>query len=216
MTISWILIVSEKKKMARKTKSRKIPKQILVLGEGQSERQYFIEMQRHEDSVFALKPELPKSQDYGHIFRYAINNAEEHQKVFCLIDIDYILNQNKYEEYKAEQNKALKVRNIVVCESCPCFETWFVLHFEEVSKPFTYCDSLISEKLQNRIQNYKKADSKRNYYALLKNKQQDAINRAEVIVKRRNKEIATGLHNPRVCRIPFTEIHLLIKELLEI
>lgn len=133
--------------MAGRSKKRKTKKNILIIGEGKSEKQYLIEMKKVEKLKYALKPDLPKKSDYKYLFSFAEDNAEFYSKVYCLVDLDYVIRDDKFAQYSAIKEKTLKnKKNIEVFESYPCLETWFAFHFEYFRKTYDFCDKLIKEK----------------------------------------------------------------------
>ena len=203
--------------MARKINKRKLEEKVLILGEGISEQSYFIEMKESEHLNYTIKPELPKKPDYNAIFKKAENEAEYYLKVFCLIDLDYIIRDGLFSEYNnAKQNLLKENKNVQIFENYPCLETWFAFHYEYFSREFASCKDLINDLLntENRFKDYKKGDSFRKYYNQLKPYQTEAIIRAQKAFQNRSKGIADDLYHVNDCQMAFTEIYLIIKELL--
>ena len=95
--------------MVRKNKNKQpLRKGILIIGEGDSERTYFTELKTQERLKFRIKPDLPKNSNYKGIFEKAEENAEDYKLVFCLIDLDHILNsenRSEYEDYKRKKGE---------------------------------------------------------------------------------------------------------------
>jgi len=203
--------------VARKIKKRKLEKKILILGEGTSEQSYFIEMKESEHLSYTIKPELPKNSNYDTIFKKAENEAEYYLKVFCLIDLDYIIRDGLYSEYNNYKQKLQREnKNVQIFENYPCLETWFAFHYAYFSREFASCKDLINEflNIKNRLMDYKKGASSRKYYNQLKPYQNEAIIRAERTFQNRSNGIAENLYRVNDCQVAFTEIYLIIRELL--
>lgn len=212
--------------MVKKIKERQsLRKSILIIGEGDSENAYFKELKSHYHLKFHLKPELPSASDYKSIFKKAKENSDVYEFVFCLIDLDHFLNSNNckqmYEQYEAEKKKLFDFSSsIIVIESCPCFEIWPFLHFDDKSQPTeTYCKNLINKKLKTYLPSYdfnKKVESIRAAYPELKKRQQYAIMKSEQYRKIRNTKISCGDYEESRCPIAFTGIDIIVKKLISL
>ncbi len=98
---------------------------------------------------------------------------------------------------------------INVALSVVCFEYWILLHFEKTTKPFSKCDDIISYIKKNYISNY---DKKINYYALLKEKIEEAINNAKWLEKQVNIDLENGV---KIQDLPsYTNVHWLVRKLI--
>ncbi len=150
--------------MARKDrKPRKLKKAIAIIGEGISEQEYFKSLKRNRKYSFKVKPELPKKSDFSSIFDKAKNLIEEDEYsfVYCLIDMDYIINDKLQNKFLRESKNIIKTigrDKIKIINSNPCFEVWFLFHFLQ-RVPFFSTDSTVSEKLRNYspFKNYDKS-----------------------------------------------------------
>ncbi len=205
--------------MARKTNSKKLGKKILILGEGKSERQYFVEMKKTESLSIEIQPELPRKPYYRTIFSAAEYYSDYYLKVFCLIDLDYIVRDGLFMEYNNRKQAIFtRCKNVQVFESYPCLETWFAFHFEEFSREFVYCDDLIDNKLEikNRFKDYKKGNASKKYYNQLKPLQRDAAIRSQRACQNRLSGISSGMYQENRCQLPFTDIYKIVQELLVI
>ena len=85
------------------------------------------------------------------------------------------------EQYKKEQIKEAisigKNKNENVIISNPCFELWFLLHFEYTTKYFSSNRELIKE-LKRYIKNYEK---NLDVFTMLEDKQMDALKNAKML-----------------------------------
>src|SRR5690606_27609054 len=94
--------------MARPDKKRKLLRRIAVVGDGVTEKIYFEqlkEIERIKDVV--IKPELPSKSSKGGSYKKAINTAkslaeEGYDHVYCLIDFDTVLSENKLADFIQE------------------------------------------------------------------------------------------------------------------
>lgn len=91
----------------------------------------------------------------------------------------YVLLDADSEQYKKEQIKEAisigKNKNVNVIISNPCFELWFLLHFEYTTKYFSSNRELIKE-LKRYIKNYEK---NLDVFTMLEDKQMDALKNAK-------------------------------------
>jgi hypothetical protein len=82
----------------------------------------------------------------------------EYDKVYALIDLDKIHQDNKYAEYQLTKKK-VEEAGLIVLENNPCFEIWLLLHFVYTGKLFSYCDDVVAELRKiGRIPGYAKTD----------------------------------------------------------
>ncbi|MBQ8706797.1 MAG: RloB domain-containing protein [Succinivibrionaceae bacterium] len=125
------------------------------------------------------------------------NNAFD--RVFCVFDKDQ---HSNYDTALRELSNAGS--HFTAITSVPCFEYWFLLHFEYTTKPFSSASSVISE-LKRYIPFYAKNNS--GVFFALKDKMITAIRNAENV-------------NAYVSRIstdnPSTKVVDLVKYLLEL
>jgi hypothetical protein len=127
---------------------------IAVIGEGITEREYFKSLKQHEKFPFKFKPEIPKHSDIRSILIKAESLANSFDLVYCIIDLDRILLNSKELEFY-NKNKS-KIKNIIIIENNPCFEIWFLLHFELSTRAYENCPSLIT-LLKKHIPDYNKS-----------------------------------------------------------
>jgi len=133
--------------MARPDKKRKLLRRIAVVGDGVTEKIYFEqlkELERIKDVV--IKPELPNKSSKGGSYKKAIYTAkslaeEGYDHVYCLIDFDTVLSENKLVDFTQEL-KSIKRDEITVYINNPCFETWVLGHYEKTGKAFADCDTV--------------------------------------------------------------------------
>ncbi|MBN2830205.1 MAG: RloB domain-containing protein [Candidatus Cloacimonetes bacterium] len=199
----------------RKNKIRDLKSSTLILCEGESEKQYIIRLKsREREALRYLKidpqPYIPQG-DAISILNKAIEEAEYRKNVYCLIDLDQVHTQQKFDKYIIFKNKALMKSNILVIESYPCFETWVKFHYELITKEVCVCDSMKDEVLKH-IVNYEKGDKGFDLYSHLKPLLPIAVTNAKSAENNRNKILELNTKE-KDCRLPFSDIYQLIEAL---
>lgn len=169
--------------MARPTNRRTPKTAYAVVGEGITEYYYFNNLKQVEElhlksKSFTVKPDRPKTSNFKEIIAKAeMLIVEGYDKVFCVLDLDYIVKQNVVEEYRRLRNKASKCGKIVFVESMPCFELWLLLHYKYTSQEFQN-DDAVGSLLKCEIAQYEKSQKywkTANLYGVLKPRLNDAI-----------------------------------------
>lgn len=169
--------------MARPDKKRKFIRRIAVVGDGVTEKIYFEqlkELERIKDVV--IKPELPSKSSKGGSYKKAINTAkslveEGYDHVYCLIDFDTVLSENKLAEFTQEL-KETDSKKITVYINNPCFETWVLVHYEKTGKAFADCDTVgkaITKHLKDYCKNQEYLRKKILYKTLRPQLETDAV-----------------------------------------
>ncbi|MBC9130473.1 RloB domain-containing protein [Frischella sp. Ac13] len=136
---------ANRKDIRRNNNYRPIIPKILILTEGVSEKIYF-EGLKNKFSLSTLSVMKSEYTDSVGLIKNAIKIAEEsiqkhepYDYIFCVFDLDTVNNKNFinkiiiYENQNPEQPKV----KIFPIYTYPCFEIWFILHFDLCTKPFT-------------------------------------------------------------------------------
>ena len=100
-------------------------------------------------------------------------DAELGDKAFCLIDADF--DKNKDQVIRKAEKKAVKY-GIKLIVSAPCFEVWYICHYECSTAKFT-SNNEVFNKLRSYFNSYSK--SKEDMYQNLKDKTEKAIQNAK-------------------------------------
>ena len=195
--------------MARKENYIKAKnKGIAIVGDGLCERLYFEQMKTYEKLTTQIKPELPDKGSWKTLFNKVEKLLEtEYDLIHCIIDYDTVINENAFEEYNKQKIGFEETGKVKIYECNPCFETWYLLHYELTTRPFENCDA-VSSVLKKHISGYDKTEkyyTKKKIYSFLKENQPKAIANAERLEKDR-KDFSKN--HPRA------EMHKLIRELL--
>jgi len=132
----------------RRINNRSTQKQVYIIGDGHSEKIYFEQLKVNEDiKGLNIKPELPVHSGYKSIFTKAKAYIKEDKecKVYCLIDFDKIVEEGKVKQFNKDLEAVLKNKQIQVFINNPCFEFWFLCHFEKRTGAFKNCDAVANE-----------------------------------------------------------------------
>lgn len=105
-------------------------KSIAIIGEGETEWFYFESLRVACRYPYKLTPGFPQHADIEHILKLAkAKLAEHYDYVVCLIDMDRLYEKpaemKKYLSFKSRKEN----RDIMLVETSPCTEFWFLLHF---------------------------------------------------------------------------------------
>ena len=197
--------------MARKTKDRKLRIKYAVLGDGRTEQFYLKHLKEIKGYGYAIKPSL--------FNRLTIEEAEGTiddlrsggaNKIIYLTDYDTIINQHKKRKFNELRKKYIKLPEVMICETMPSIEFWFLLHYHYTTKAFRNAAEA-EQALRKHIPDYAKGKD-----SFLKNckwveqlisngKMEQALNFAQKIMDKKSKE-SIGAH------FPYTKLHRAIKE----
>ncbi len=182
--------------MARPDKKRELLRRIAVVGDGVTEKIYFEqlkEIERIKDVV--IKPELPSKPSKGGSYKKAINTAkslaeEGYDHVYCLIDFDTVLSENKLSDFTQEL-KGINTEEITIYINNPCFETWVLVHYEKTGKAFSDCDTVkkaVTKHLKDYCKNQEYLRKKNLYETLRPQLETNAIPNAKFLEDNREEK----------------------------
>ena len=123
---------------------------------------------------------------------------------FVVVDLDN--NEDKAKEIQQLEARK-RVEKFIV--SNPCFEVWYLLHYEYSTRSYINADAVIKE-LRKHYPEYEKTSD---MYMILKEKMGDAITNSEKLEEFHS--IEKHLHSDTGCN-PYTDVHKLVKTLIEI
>lgn len=87
--------------------------------------------------------------------------------------MDTVHIENKLQQYSIRKSK-LEKKGVKILESNPCFEIWFLLHFDYTTKLFDSCDAVTRElRKRPELNDYNKSQEyhgKKNLYRELKDR----------------------------------------------
>ena len=116
----------------------------IITGGKNTERYYFEHISNLTEYKFTVRPRFCNSESkYYKVFPKWIDeiltNAPD-TKIFCVFDFDTIYNNKQnIDNHRAFENnikKHIKNGNVILCPSMPCFEYWFLLHFDNRTRLF--------------------------------------------------------------------------------
>lgn len=198
-------MVSQKfKKLLQRKSAGPKKKNALIICEGEkTELHYFVDLRKElclMPSDVAVMPS-PKGSAPISVAESAFEiardkNGPKYNDIFCVFDKD---THPRYEE-AIQKIRNTKFKNTTIHEitSVPCFEYWFLLHFEETTKPFD-AKQLKSELRRNHIPGYE--ENMANIFTQTKHRLNTAITRAKRIEAECKK---TETDNPS------TKVHKLV------
>ena len=222
-------------KMARhKAKSqqlkRNVPKRepydrVLIVCEGEKTEPYYFNYLKNKYKLSTANIEITgeSSSSPNRVVEYAkdlvkeaIKNKNPFDKVFCVFDKD------KHEKYNDAiiELETLSKRNLslknptswkdALINSVPCFEYWYLLHFEYTTQPFTTFEGKggsseeVIERLKKHIPNYEKSNE--GIFILLATE--------DIAIKNSKKALEEAEKNQT--DNPSTKVHILVEYLKSI
>jgi len=133
---------------------------VALVGDGHTERLYFSDV-RDTDRPADLEifPDYPKRiGNYQGVLDKAIALTDNYNRVYALIDIDKVIQDNQQWAYNQAKATA-QAAGVIVLENNPCFEIWLLLHFVHTGKLFNNCNEVSTELRRNgRIPGYEKSE----------------------------------------------------------
>jgi len=175
--------------------------------EGKCELWYLQRLKQHERLSVNLEPRLPQKKTLQKQYELVEKLAEEEsEKVFWIVDFDTIMketrevkkgNKTLLQEFQELYDKCKNNDKIIVVVNNPCFEYWFLQHFEQTSKHFTAYAEL-EKNLKKYLIDYEKTEkyyknSRQDIYQKLKENQQIAIFNSEKLGEFSFENSTTGI-----------------------
>ncbi len=116
---------------------------LLIVCEGKTEETYFSALKSHTNArkKFHLTVRCPnpgtgdqlKLVYWANRFYKQRGKANTFDKVWCIFDLEQPPKQPSFQQAIEEAGR----KNFQVCASNPCFEVWLLLHFEDISRPYS-------------------------------------------------------------------------------
>jgi len=177
---------------------------VLIVTEGDTERIFFDSLKQRNSNI-RIKPERGKRTNARQLVEYCVErikmselDIEDGDIAICAFDVDNNSQKDLQEALRnAEKNK------IIVAISNPCFELWYLLHFQEINHHVTPKE--IRGYLSKHIRNYDKTED---YRELLTPHGKEALVRTKRIVKTRGIRIISEYIESE--NNPCTSIHIAI------
>ena len=124
--------------MARGRKERELKRsRITVIGEGLTEKWYFEHLRSIKGFRYDCKPRFFTQQSYGEMSKLIDSVIENGGIAVCVCDAD-ITRTNPIEQTRLEElkKKFSNNDNVIICDSMPSIEFWFLIHYLNTSKYF--------------------------------------------------------------------------------
>jgi hypothetical protein len=142
--------------MGRKIGHRALRTKYVVLGDGLTEQYYLTHLKEIRGYGYSLRPHFFSS--------ITIETAEliidELLSGGCdcivyITDYDTIVGQNQHRKYLQFISKYRKNHEVLICESMPSIEFWFLLHYIKTTRNFRNADEAVKE-LKKHIPDFSK------------------------------------------------------------
>ena len=146
--------------MARRKPTRQ-PKAPIptIIGAGITEQWYFTHIQRIFGYRLKIRPRFFGQEDVFQLSKKIEAVINDGGIAIVVFDADVASWDDKErQKFDALKRKYAKSKNVVLCDSMPSIEYWFLLHYEDIHRLFPTSASVISV-LTKHISGYDKTDS---------------------------------------------------------
>lgn len=133
--------------MARKVKTRQqnvpIP---TIVGAGITEQWYFTHLQRIFGYRVKVRPRFFGQEDIFQLTKKVESVIQDGGVAIAVFDAD-VASWDKKERMKLEvfRKKYAKNKNVIICDSLPSIEYWFLIHFADIHRLFPTSQSVCKE-----------------------------------------------------------------------
>ena len=146
--------------MARRTNIKKSQSPIpVIIGAGITEQWYFSHLQNLLNLRIRIRPRFFGSENIHELDKKIAQVISEGAIAVCVFDTD----TTEYSEAEAKKVESLKRKyanrkNVVLCDSLPSLEYWFLIHYEDTNRHFA--NSHAAEVvLRSHIPSYEKKET---------------------------------------------------------
>lgn len=145
--------------MARKIKHRdQKPTIPTIVGAGITEQYYFTHLKLILGCHVKVRPRFFGQEDIFQLSKKIENILNDGGRVIAVFDADVAFWQpDEKIKLKALKKKYEKNPNVIICDSLPSIEYWFLLHFLDIHRLYTNSESVIKD-LRKFIPYYEKTD----------------------------------------------------------
>ena len=173
--------------MARARKERQLKRpRITVIGEGLTERWYFDHLRTIKGYKYNCKPRFFSHQSYEELTKQIEKVVQNDGIAVCVCDADITRNnEERSRKLREMKSKYAKDERVLICDSMPSIEFWFLIHYMNTSKYFKDVNDII-RVLKKFIPNYEKTEDfleKQNWVAIMSEDKRlnDACKRAALL-----------------------------------
>jgi len=195
--------------MARRSQRRETKKTFVVLGDGITEQFYLKHLKEIKGYKYSIRPSL----FVGITFEKAECIINEYLSGGCnniiyLTDYDTIVCQDKVTEFNHFKSKYSSCKEVLICETMPSIEFWFLLHFIFTTREFRNSGE-VERMLKSYFPDYSKEksylESKRWVERLVEGEKLEFAKTNAIKILRKRDSDACGRH------LPFSEVHKAIE-----
>jgi ribosomal protein S18 len=142
--------------MGRKQKIREPKSGIYIIGEGITEQYYFTHIKQLHGFHCIIKPRFFGNTSIFGMRKKIEELLREDVIVICVFDADVSMhNENERKNLEQLKNKFRKNKNLILCDSLPSIEYWFLLHYENTNRYFIDFKA-VENSLRKYINDYEK------------------------------------------------------------
>lgn len=132
--------------MARRIKERELKNpMITIIGEGATERYYFTHLKRLRGYNYVCKPRNFTEQTFDEMHKQIDRVLADNGIAVCVFDADVTrtrpVEKIKYDDMR---RKYAKNQSVILCDSMPSIEFWFLLHYLNTNRYFATSDDVIT------------------------------------------------------------------------
>lgn len=146
--------------MARRIRERKLKNPtITIIGEGATERYYFTHLKSLRGYNYVCKPRNFTEQTFDEMQKQIERVLADNGIAVCVFDAD-VTRTRPAEKAKFEDMKRKYADNtaVILCDSMPSIEFWFLLHYLNTNRYFATSDDVI-DVLHRYMPNFSKHQS---------------------------------------------------------
>ena len=131
--------------MARRIKERKLKSpNITIIGEGLTERCYFKHLKSLKGYRYTCKPRNFSQQSIDDLQKQIDKVLEDDGVAVCVFDADVARNKPaERKKLEAMQKKYAGKEQVILCDSMPSIEFWFLIHYLNTNKYFASSTDVI-------------------------------------------------------------------------
>lgn len=194
--------------MRKNRPKRNLKPRYAVLGDGITEQWYLYHLKDWKAYKYKISPSL--FADVGIEKAEGIIDgllAEGYDQVTFLTDYDTIVSQGKKEAFEKFVKEYGSKNEVLICETMPAIELWFLLHFTYTTREFPDC-AQVERELKRYLPEYEKRKSfleKKSWFEEMVKGESEAVERAGRLLQQL-EEGDVGAH------FPFSKIPQALRE----
>lgn len=158
---------------------------IYIIGEGITEKYYFQHLKKNKAYSCKIRPRFfSKNTSIFYMQKQIKALLEAGVRVICVFDADVSeRNEKEKERIRHFLQKYKNNQDVIVCDSMPSIEFWFLIHFQFRNKYFPH-NKAIQRELRKYLKDYKKTEKylkQEKWVKELISKQKNALENAKKI-----------------------------------